>query len=76
MMRPMICDSCVRFDRYLEHPDVPATCTSFPQGIPRDIYPGGGDHRESRSGEEPWELLEGYEPFLEAYESEPETPDD
>lgn len=74
--RPIICDSCARLDRYTNpvSDDVPMTCESFPQGIPRDIYFEGADHRESRAGEPPWQLLEGYEDVLEDYEREQATP--
>ena len=46
---PVLCPSCRRFDGR-------AACTSFPGGIPDEILVWGGDHRETSSGELPFEL--------------------
>lgn len=72
IVRPMICSSCARYDRYdvSTDPAIPRTCSSFPQGIPDDINPGGADHRTSRDGEPPWTLLAGYDAVLKDYENE------
>lgn len=46
--RPPLCVFCSRFDRESENP--PA-CTSFPRGIPDDIYDAISSHTVSRDGE-------------------------
>lgn len=55
---PVLCVSCARRTDLTgaSAPDgETALCSSFPEGIPAGIYPGGGDHRESLHGEPPYQ---------------------
>jgi len=61
-MLPMLCLSCARFDMNA------GSCTSFPAGIPDDITTELGDHRVSRSGEQPYQLLPGKEHVFRLWE--------
>jgi hypothetical protein len=48
-MIPALCEACRHWRGDL-------SCSSFPDGIPEEIIRYGSDHRESRDGEEPFEL--------------------
>lgn len=47
---PVICRACAR------HIEGTPACTSFPDGIPDDIFTFGADHRRSIAGEPPFLL--------------------
>lgn len=56
---PALCDSCRHLDR-LDHAEhhmglvdaqEPWKCAAFPYGIPQEIMPGGGDHRQPVEGD-------------------------
>ena len=46
---PTLCDACARRR-------AGGTCTSFPEGIPDEVFRYGYDHRETIAGEPPFEL--------------------
>jgi hypothetical protein len=67
-MRPPLCMWCKRYDRE----SFPASCESFPRGIPDDIFDGRLSHLLSMRGEVPFDgtIPVGYETLAESLDDE------
>ena len=67
-MRPPLCMWCKRYDRE----SFPASCESFPRGIPDDIFDGRLSHLKPLRGEVPFDgtIPVGYETLAESLDDE------
>ncbi len=62
------CTSCARLDREAAtDTEDQARCSSFPDGIPMDIWDGSHAHQVPLGDEETYEAIPGWEEDLQGY---------